>query len=138
MKVKLLSRVRLFATPWTTAHQAPPSMGFSRQEYWSGVPLPSLKNVFMYYYIYLSFFHTKDDSVYILLFFLYLYVYVYSSGMKLLGLELLFQKEHIFIKWTDHATVPPETRADTSARVMMTSLLFSALKQVWHINQVRL
>ena len=41
VKVKLLSRVRLFATPWTAAHQAPPSMGFSRQEYWSGVPLPS-------------------------------------------------------------------------------------------------
>ena len=32
------SRVRLFATPWTVAHQAPPSMGFSRQEYWSGLP----------------------------------------------------------------------------------------------------
>ena len=41
MKVKSLSRVRLFATPWTAAYQAPPSMGFSRQEYWSGVPLPS-------------------------------------------------------------------------------------------------
>ena len=41
MKVKLLSRVRLLATPWTAAHQAPPSMGFSRQEYWSGLPLPS-------------------------------------------------------------------------------------------------
>ena len=39
VKVKLLSRVRLLATPWTTAHQAPPSMGFSRQEYWSGLPL---------------------------------------------------------------------------------------------------
>ena len=35
MKVKSLSRVRLLATPWTAAHQAPPSMGFSRQEYWS-------------------------------------------------------------------------------------------------------
>ena len=35
------SRVRLLATPWTAAYQAPPSMGFSRQEYWSGVPLPS-------------------------------------------------------------------------------------------------
>ena len=35
------SRVRLPATLWTAAHQAPPSMGFSRQEYWSGVPLPS-------------------------------------------------------------------------------------------------
>ena len=38
------SRVRLCATPQTAAHQAPPSMGFSRQEYWSGVPLPSLRN----------------------------------------------------------------------------------------------
>ena len=41
VKVKSLSRVRLLATPWTVAYQAPPSMGFSRQEYWSGVPLPS-------------------------------------------------------------------------------------------------
>ena len=43
MKVKVtsLSPVRLFATPWTVAHQAPPSMGFSRQEYWSGLPFPS-------------------------------------------------------------------------------------------------
>ena len=41
VKVMSLSRVRLLATPWTAAHQAPPSMGFSRQEYWSGVPLPS-------------------------------------------------------------------------------------------------
>ena len=38
MKVKSLSRVRLLATPLTSAYQAPPSMGFSRQEYWSGVP----------------------------------------------------------------------------------------------------
>ena len=41
VKVKSLSRVQLLATPWTAAHQAPPTMGFSRQEYWSGVPLPS-------------------------------------------------------------------------------------------------
>ena len=41
LKVKLLSRVRLLATPWTAAYQAPPSMGFSRQEYWSGVPSTS-------------------------------------------------------------------------------------------------
>ena len=40
-KGKSLSRVWLFETPWTTAYQAPPSTGFSRQEYWSGVPLPS-------------------------------------------------------------------------------------------------
>ena len=41
VKVKSLSRVQLFATPWIVAYQAPPSMGFSRQEYWSGLPFPS-------------------------------------------------------------------------------------------------
>ena len=41
VKVKLLSCVRLLATPWTAAHQTPPSIGFSRREYWSGLPLPS-------------------------------------------------------------------------------------------------
>ena len=42
VKVKSLSHVRLFTTPWTVAYQAPPSVGFSRQEYWSGLPLPSV------------------------------------------------------------------------------------------------
>ena len=46
VKVKSFSRVPLFATPWTVACQAPPSMGFSRQEYWSGVPWPSPMRVF--------------------------------------------------------------------------------------------
>ena len=41
LKVKSLSRVRLFATPWTVARQAPLSMEFSRKEYWSGLPFPS-------------------------------------------------------------------------------------------------
>ena len=41
VKVKLLSHVQLFATAWTVAYQAPPSMGFSRQEYWSGLPFSS-------------------------------------------------------------------------------------------------
>ena len=41
VKVKSLSRVRLFANPWTVAYQAPPSMGFSRQKYWSGLPFLS-------------------------------------------------------------------------------------------------
>ena len=43
VKVKSLSRVRLLVTPWTAAYQAPPSMGLSRQEYWSGLPFPSPK-----------------------------------------------------------------------------------------------
>ena len=41
VKVKSLGRVQFFVTPWTVSHQAPPSMGFSRQEYWSGLPFPS-------------------------------------------------------------------------------------------------
>ena len=45
VKVKLLCRVQLFATPWTVAYWAPPSMGFSRQEYWSGLPFPSPRDL---------------------------------------------------------------------------------------------
>ena len=51
VKVKSLSRVGLLATPWTAAYQAPPSLGFSRQEYWSGVSLPSLMETLGYAYI---------------------------------------------------------------------------------------
>ena len=47
MKVKSFSHVRLLATPWTAAYQAPPSMEFSRQEYWSGVPLPSPNTILL-------------------------------------------------------------------------------------------
>ena len=50
MKVKSLSQVQLFATPWTVAYQAPLSMGFSRQEYWSGVPFQfSFTNQIIYF-----------------------------------------------------------------------------------------
>ena len=50
VKVKSLSRARLLATPWTGAYQDPPSMGFSKQEYWSGVPLPSPLNTSSWLY----------------------------------------------------------------------------------------
>ena len=53
VKGKSLSRVRLLATPWTAAHQASPPMGFSRQEYWSGLPLPSVLYVMYIYYVYI-------------------------------------------------------------------------------------
>ena len=46
-EVKSLSRVQLFVTPWTVAHQAPPSMGLYRQEYWSGLPFPSPSILFL-------------------------------------------------------------------------------------------
>ena len=49
VKVKALSRVQLLVTSWTAAHQAPPSMGFSRQDYWSGVPLPSPDHLWLRY-----------------------------------------------------------------------------------------
>ena len=45
--MKSLSHVRLLATPWTAAYQAPPSMGFSKQEYWSGVPYSLLKTLML-------------------------------------------------------------------------------------------
>ena len=51
VKVKLQSRIWLFATPWTAVYQAPPSMGFPRQEYWSGVPLPSPGHLHCYFHI---------------------------------------------------------------------------------------
>ena len=51
VKVKLLSHVQLLVTPWTAAHQGPPFMGFSRQEYWSGVPSPSPNNAYLTYII---------------------------------------------------------------------------------------
>ena len=50
--MKSLSRFRLFATPWTVASQAPPSVGFSRQEYWSGLPFPSPTYICIHIYIY--------------------------------------------------------------------------------------
>ena len=71
MKVKSLSHVWLFVTPWTAAYQAPPSMGFPRQEYWSGVPLPSpiynqifdqLYQATNYHYFYQRLSHTFGNA----------------------------------------------------------------------------
>ena len=75
VKVKSLSHVRFLATPWTAAHQAPPSMGFSRQEYWSGVPLPS-PPPFLDLVIYTS--NLTSFYSYHLLTWLYLYISITS------------------------------------------------------------
>ena len=70
VKVKSLSRAGLLATPWTAAYQAPPSMGFSRQEYWSGVPLPSPSSYGLQYfphqnsYTRIQFPHPQSPSLY--------------------------------------------------------------------------
>ena len=64
VKVKSLSRVRLLVTPWTAAYQAPPSVGFSRQEHWSGVPLPSpVPNHYSTFaYLQMIFYHPKTSG----------------------------------------------------------------------------
>ena len=62
VKVKSLSRAQLLATPWTAAYQAPPSMGFSRQEYWSGVPLPSPLYPFTQLYFSIYTYHLTTTS----------------------------------------------------------------------------
>ena len=61
VKVKLLNRAQFLVTPWTAAHQAPPSMGFSRQEYWSGLPFPSKLSVsnFFWQYLFCHYFPTS-------------------------------------------------------------------------------
>ena len=61
VKVKSLSRVQLLATPWTVAYQVPPSMGFSRQEYWSRGPLPSPeRSIVVSYFLNHSWFDVAD------------------------------------------------------------------------------
>ena len=71
VKVKSLSRVWLLVTPWTAAYQAPPSMGFSRQEYWRGVPLLSTpKSIYWISQLFLS--NLKCYLYHILTFFIYL------------------------------------------------------------------
>ena len=65
-KVKSLSRIWLFTTPWTAAHQAPPSMRFSRQEYWSGLPLPSPMCSLVFSKWFLLFLYTSDFQIIII------------------------------------------------------------------------
>ena len=77
-EVKLLSRVRLFATPWTVAYQDPRSMGFSRQEYWSGLPFHSPYIIFL-----MTKLLTKNLlPIQIYLFYFYTYVLEISANLK--------------------------------------------------------
>ena len=63
MLLSHVSRVRLLATPWTAAYQAPPSTGFSRQEYWSGVPSPSPRVPLAVYFRYYELFSAQASKV---------------------------------------------------------------------------
>ena len=68
VKGKSLSCARLLATPWTAAHQAPPSMGVSRQEYWSGVPLPSPYNFLgVFIHVFSTRWQVSETELYIIL-----------------------------------------------------------------------
>ena len=79
--MKSLSRVRLFATPWTVAYQASPSMGLSRQEYWSGLPFPfpgdHLCTIFLYKPFY---FYKANDNV---LSYYFLVISIFSLSLSL-------------------------------------------------------
>ena len=87
-EVKSLSCVRLFATPWIVAYQAPLSMGFSRQEYWSGLPFPSpghlpdIELVILFQSIFPSLFTHTDYSLSYILVFFHFYVTMYKNSGK--------------------------------------------------------
>ena len=91
VKVKSLSHVRLLATPWTAAYQAPLSMGFSRQEYWSGVPLATKQQQ---YTLYLLILLSQDHSIWEQKLFCFIYFVLY--------LQYLVQcLAWIFDEWTN-------------------------------------
>ena len=83
-KVKSFSRVRLLATPWTAAHQAPPSMGFSRQEYWSRVPLPSSKNI-----LNISYLMMEDNDMPMC--FIQIFIFIYQHTILLCTMHTWFK-----------------------------------------------
>ena len=88
MHACLLSRfsgVRLCATPWTTAHQAPPSLGFSRQEYWSGLLFPSPVHPVSFSFKIMYFFNSRSSFLSVCLLFL---TSLYSISFKLLKIFL--------------------------------------------------
>ena len=98
VKVKSLSYVRLLATPWIAAYQAPPSMGYSRQEYWSRVPLPSPPTLLFF-----------NSGLYIMYNITYIYIYVHkhictgrpgvlqSMGSQRVRPDWVTEQEHICI-----------------------------------------
>ena len=89
VKAKSLSLVRLLATPWTAAHQAPPSMGFLRQEYWSGVPLPSPT---WYYDVIIKYILGIKD------FWFYVYVVIYLNANCAVKEHRCISNEVMYVK----------------------------------------
>ena len=102
VKVKLLSHVQLLVTPWTTAYQAPPSMGFSRQEYWSGVPLPS-PPIYATFWIYDFFVQCTSLNFYLLIWKLGKSWQPVNICMHVLNSAILLRKI-IWRKWSQDST----------------------------------
>ena len=102
VKVKLLSRVWLFSTPWTATYQAPPSMGFSRQEYWSGVPLPS-PPIYATFWIYDFFVQCTSLNFYLLIWKLGKSWQPVNICMHVLNSAILLRKI-IWRKWSQDST----------------------------------
>ena len=96
LKVKTLSHVWLSATPWTAAHQAPPSMGFSRQEYWSGVPLPSLIYIYTHTHIYLL--YTNILYYKYIIFIIYFIICKYIMYINIYVCTCIYVYKYIYYK----------------------------------------
>ena len=97
VKVKSLSRVRFFVTPWTAAYQAPPSLGFSRQEHWSGLPFP-FPIIYKYYininmYVTHSLFHLPCFIQYCFL--RHIHITIIHVVMKCISCRVLYNFIHI-------------------------------------------
>jgi len=88
LKVKSLSRVRLLVTSWTAAYQAPPSMGFSRQEYWSGVPLPS-PGGFPYFLQFKSEFDNKEFMIWAIVSSQSYFCWLYRASLSLVAKNII-------------------------------------------------
>ena len=137
VKVKSLSWVQLLATPWTAAHQAPPSMGFSRQEDWSRVPLPSLMwsleaHKLRPCYLCLPTAYGSQD---------------YASKMWLVGSGLPSEPATLLFKWTQDCPVQEERESFCRTRFMHspvctyfsllhTSLMKEELEYLFHLSAI--
>ena len=100
VKVKSLSRVQLLVTPWTAAYQAPPSMGFSRQEYWSGVPLPSP------HYLLIQLIFLQKALHYIIDIDIDIDMYIYSSSSPFPYIQEKFRKQVCFLLFSCYVPAP--------------------------------
>ena len=121
VKVKSLSPVRHLATPWTAAYQAPLSMGFARQEYWSGVPLPSL----IYIYIYCK------DFISILYMYGHWWIYIYILNVN-------SPKTWVILCYHSHHLWKHINLGHYSSRECSRMIICQSLASNWHLNNLQI